>query len=382
MPPTSTLFLAGGGTGGHIFPNLAILEALQHTKETTAPAVGASLLPHFLLSSRPVDAAIAAEHTLPFTALPAQPFGLSPRTLLRFLWHWGDSVRRARELFRAARAKGPTLLVTTGGFVSAPCVQAARVEHVPTIMVNLDAVPGRANRWAARHAARVFTAAPITTGPGSTWTPIPPIVRAAARPPGDPAHCRRALGLDPTCPTLLVTGASLGARSINLMLARLVAAAPENFSGWQVLHQTGPSDTADCERAYSDARIPALVRPFVKEMGLWWGAADLAVGRCGAGIVAEAWASAVPALFMPYPYHKDQHQRANALPLERAGAAHIHTDHIDPAANAADAGARLLALLRDPASRAAMRKACATLGPADGAVRVADAARDLLRAQS
>jgi UDP-N-acetylglucosamine:LPS N-acetylglucosamine transferase len=379
MPPTSTIFLAGGGTGGHIFPNLAVWEALQ---EPTAPAVAphTSLSPHFLLSARPVDAAIAAEHALPFTALPAQPFGLAPRTLLRFLWHWGDSVRRARRLLHDAKSKGPTLLLTTGGFVSAPCVQAARVERVPTIMVNLDAVPGRANRWAAKHAARVFTAAPITAGPGATWTAIPPIVRAAALPPGDRAHCRRALGLDPERPTLLVTGASLGARSINQMLIRLLAADRVAFQGWQVLHQTGPSDTAECEKAYADAGVRALVRPFVTTMGLWWGAADLAVGRCGAGIVAEAWAARVPALFMPYPYHKDQHQRANALPLERAGAAHIHRDHIDPATNASDAGTRLLALLADTSARAAMRKACASLGPADGAARVAAAARALLGA--
>jgi UDP-N-acetylglucosamine--N-acetylmuramyl-(pentapeptide) pyrophosphoryl-undecaprenol N-acetylglucosamine transferase len=377
-----TVIFAGGGTGGHIFPNLAILEALK-PKETTAQAVGDSasdaarllLPPHFLLSDRAIDASIAAEHNLLYTALPAKPFGLSPRTFLRFVTHWGRSVREARAVIRMHKAKGSVVLVATGGFVSAPAIQAARAQRVQMVMVNLDAVPGRANRWAAGHATRVFTAATIPEGPGRAWEVIPPIVRTAARAPGDAAHCRHALGLDPGRPVLLITGASLGARSINQLITRLVEQSRPSFDGWQILHQTGgtDADASTCAAAYTKAGISAVVRPFVKDMGLWWGAADLALGRCGAGIVAEAWANTVPAVFMPYPYHKDQHQRANALPLQQAGAAEIVTDLIDPAANASGAGARLLALLADGALRAEMRKQCASLGPADGASRVAEA---------
>ena len=367
-----TVVFAGGGTGGHIFPNLAILEALSAPK---TPHAARLLPPHFLLSDRAIDASIAAEHSLRFTALAAKPFGLSPRTFLRFVTHWGRSVREVRQVLALHKGKGRVVLVATGGFVSAPAVQAARAERVPIVMVNLDAVPGRANRWAAGHATRVFTAAAIQEGPGRAWEVIPPIVRSAARAPGDAAHCRRVLGLDPARPVLLVTGASLGARSINQLVTRLVEQSRSAFDGWQILHQTGgvEADAALCAEAYAKAGIPAIVRPFVKEMGVWWGAADLALGRCGAGIVAEAWANTVPAVFMPYPYHKDQHQRANALPLERAGAAEIATDLIDPQANASGVGVRLLALVADASRRAEMRKLCASLGPADGAGRVAEA---------
>ena len=388
-----TVVFAGGGTGGHIFPNLAILEAMSPNEMTSHAASESSdaarstphaarlLPPHFLLSDRAIDASIAAEHNLQYTALSAKPFGLSPRTFLRFVTHWGRSVREARQVLALHKAKGRVVLVATGGFVSAPAVQAARAEKVPIVMVNLDAVPGRANRWAAGHATRVFTAAAIQAGPGRSWEVIPPIVRSAALAPGDAAHCRRALGLDPNRPVLLVTGASLGARSINQLVTRLVEQSRSAFEGWQILHQTGgtESDATTCAGAYAKAGIPAIVRPFVKDMGGWWGAAELALGRCGAGIVAEAWANTVPAVFMPYPYHKDQHQRANALPLERVGAAEIVTDLIAPEANASSVGVRVLALVGDSTRRAEMRKLCASLGPADGARRVAEAVWGLAR---
>lgn len=367
----SVLF-AGGGTGGHIFPNLAVLEALVADGGSPPTA-------HFMLSDRPIDATIAGEQSLAFTALPARPFGISPKTLYRFITHWGASVREARKVIRVHKARGRVVIVATGGFVSAPCVQAARSERVPVVMVNLDAVPGRANRWAASHAARVLTAAAVAKGPGKDWPTIPPIVRAAARAPGDPSHCRTLLELDAELPVLLVTGASLGARSINQLMTKLAFDERPAFSGWQILHQTGgtDADAQACADSYQRAGIRAVVRPFVRNMGVWWGAADLALGRCGAGIVAEAWANTVPAVFMPYPYHKDEHQRANAQPLVAAGAAEVLTDLIDPAANAKGAGATLVALMTSQSRRDEMRKACASLGPVDGAERVARVVREV-----
>ncbi len=106
-------------------------------------------------------------------------------------------------------------------------------------------------------------------------------------------------------------------------------------------------------------------------MGLAWRAADLALSRCGAGAVAEAWANRVPALFLPYPYHRDEHQRWNAQPLVDIGGALLERDRIDPALNAKAAGATLAALLRDPPRLRAMAAALERLGPADGADRAA-----------
>jgi UDP-N-acetylglucosamine--N-acetylmuramyl-(pentapeptide) pyrophosphoryl-undecaprenol N-acetylglucosamine transferase len=357
--PRAYLF-AGGGTGGHIFPGLAIAEQLR--------ALGPARC-LFLCSDRPLDARILAREHAHYRVVPAKPFGVRPRALLRFLRSWAPAVRAARRAIgERLRAGEEVRVVAMGGFVAAPVVQAARAEGVPVLLVNMDAVPGKANRWIARHAARVVTSAPVE---GETWERIPPIVRAAATATGDAAACRAALGLDPRRATLLVTGASQGARSINTLLIELVRAQPAAFDGWQMIHQTGANEDEAVRRAYEAAGIPADVRPFFEGMGTAWGAADLAVSRAGAGSVAEAWANGVPTLFLPYPYHKDQHQRANARPLETAGAAIITDDLIDPARNATGAGRVLIDLLRSTERRDAMRRALAALGPADGAARVA-----------
>jgi UDP-N-acetylglucosamine--N-acetylmuramyl-(pentapeptide) pyrophosphoryl-undecaprenol N-acetylglucosamine transferase len=362
--------LAGGGTGGHIFPNLAIAEQLESLIGRRPRCV-------FAVSARPLDAQILKDESREFEVIPAEPFVLRPRGFLKFLNSWGRSVRAARELLqKLKRDHGRVDVVATGGFVSAPVAQAARVERVPVTLVNLDATPGRANRWIARHAARVFTAAEASS---VGWPVIRPLVRAAAMAPGDARACRTKLGLDPDRPVLFVTGASQGAGTINKLLVALVEKHASDFvsRGWQVIHQTGPrTDAKDIENsrgAMKSAGIPAIVEPFFREMGVAWGAADLAISRSGAGSVAEAWANATPSVFLPYPYHKDQHQRANAAILVRAGACVVEDDLIDPEKNAGGAGATLLELMRDDAKREAMRAALKSLGPADGANTVARA---------
>jgi UDP-N-acetylglucosamine--N-acetylmuramyl-(pentapeptide) pyrophosphoryl-undecaprenol N-acetylglucosamine transferase len=180
---------------------------------------------------------------------------------------------------------------------------------------------------------------------------------------------------------VLVTGASQGARSINQFMIQMVRAHPGAFAGWQVLHQTGPTDAEEAAQTYAGAGIPAIVEPFVHGLGVWWGASELAVGRCGAGVVAEAWASQTPAFFMPYPYHRDQHQRANASALASAGAALIVDDRVDSGPNVIANGSALLALLADAPRRGSMRAAYGGLGPVDGARQVAQVLAGLVPAR-
>lgn len=363
MKPRVFVF-AGGGTGGHLFPGLAIAEQLR-AREPSVRCI-------FACSTRPLDAEILSAEKAEFVPIPAEPFALSPRRMLRFVLRWGGAVRASRMLLGSLAEEGANVdVVAMGGFVAAPFVQAAHVEHRPVTMVNLDATPGRANRWIARKAKRIFTAAEV---PGKGWTQIAPIVRIAARPPGSQAHCRTALGLAADRPTLLVTGASQGAQTINQLLISLVTEHPQAFKadGWQVIHQTGKGGDAAAREAYQAAGIPAVVRPFFQEMGAVWGAADAAVSRSGAGSVAEAWAACVPTVFMPYPYHRDLHQRANALPLARRGACIIAPDAIDATANVGGAGKVILEILATPEKRATIRRAIGDLGPANGAEFLAD----------
>lgn len=365
----SVLF-AGGGTGGHLFPALAIAEQLLERDPWSKV--------RFLCSDRPLDRQILSEERLldvpvEFEIIPAKPFGVRPLTALRFLSSWGGAVRAGRTAIRAAREHGRVWVVAGGGVVAAPVVQAARAEKVPVLMLNLDATPGLANRWISRHATKIVTTAPVEGAIAAGWERIPPIVRSAAVAPEAPEDCRHRLGLHPERPTIFVTGASQGAASINQMMTALVRANAAEFQrgGWQVVHQTGKPDTTEIEAAYREAKVPAKVFAFSKELGVCWGAADFAVSRAGAGSVAEAWANGVPTIFMPYPYHKDQHQKKNAEPLVAAGAAVLCEDLIEAGRNVGSVGVRVLELMRDSGKRAAMKGAMGKLGAADGAGRVA-----------
>lgn len=376
MSTDASFIFAGGGTGGHIFPALAIAERIL--------AIAPNSRCHFVVSPRPLDAQIMSRAMLPsrdgpalatFTQIAAHPFIARPKPLIRFVWNWGQGVRTSREILQQAKSQGPVVLVATGGFVAAPAAQAARVERVPTLLVNLDAVPGKANVWISKRAIRIVTAAPAQ---GFSWPTIPPIVRAAALATQSPEAARERLGLDASKPTLLITGGSQGASSMNQFMLAMLAQHASAFAGWQVLHQTGKDAPDDQLRAgYASANVPAIVAPFVDGLGSWWNAATLALARSGAGNVAEVWANRVPAIFMPYPYHKDQHQRINAQTLEQSGGAFVHTDHIDGAKNIADAGTRLLTLLREPSRIAILRTSLDKLGPANGAEQTAAIALQL-----
>lgn len=381
--PDTLFIFAGGGTGGHLFPGLAVAERIRERLGERAEML-------FLCSRRPIDRSILEREGASFTPVPAAPPGLGPRAMWRFVRGWGPSLREGRSVVRSARKAGRrVVVVTTGGFVAAPIVQAARVEKCPVVMLNLDAVPGRANRWIARHACRVHSTVALEGGARlrtkAQVEVVPPIVRRAALARGSPASCRESFGLDPATPTLLVTGGSQGAASINEFMEAFAGQRGESLRGWQVLHQTGGSGSVTpgeedgatqravvaVEDAYREAGVRARVVAFVGEMGRAWGAAELCVCRAGAGNVAEAWATRTPCVFMPYPYHRDEHQRLNAQPLAAKGAAMLVRDAIGPEANMEEAGRVLGELLGDAAARARMVQALVGLGPADGAERVA-----------
>ena len=271
-----------------------------------------------------------------------------------------------------------------GGFVTAPAA-AAKSLDIPTLLVNLDAVPGKANRLAAHTATRIVSAAQSSSVPAS-WQSIPPIVRKAALPHTDAQTARTKLGLQPQHHTLLVTGGSQGATGINNMMIRL---APEiatlnerlNAAGrnpWQIIHLAGPKHAETVRAAYAQHNINAAVHELLTDMASAWAAASLALSRAGASSVAEAWASRTPALLLPYPHHKDNHQALNAAPLTKAGAAILRTDHDDTTRNATDAGRVLLSLLQQPnQDLEAMQNAAQGLPTADGARRAAQIVAEL-----
>lgn len=362
VPPDGCVVLAGGGSGGHIAPGLAIAERLAQL----APGVRSV----FACSERTIDRTMLEAAGATFTAIPAQPFGLRPDALWRFV----RSVPKARAVATEVMAqRQPAWVVSLGGFVSAPIASAARRAGVPVLLANLDAVAGRANRWVSRRATVVVSAVPTTGLAVEPRAIVGVPLRRSTAPLLDQPESRRAFGLTGETRTLFVTGASQGAGSINRFLAAFANADDRPLAGWQVIHQCGPrgDDVGVLEAAYRAAGVPAAVVPFIDRMGLAWGAADVALARAGANLVWEARQARVPTIFAPYPWHKDLHQRANAEELVSAGGAIVALDQIDAEANQATLGAALRVVLGSPKRLTDMREALAGLPTVDAADRIA-----------
>jgi UDP-N-acetylglucosamine--N-acetylmuramyl-(pentapeptide) pyrophosphoryl-undecaprenol N-acetylglucosamine transferase len=359
---TPCVVFAGGGSGGHLSPGLAIAERLQ--------SLNPEVRCRFYCSNREIDRTMLLGAGADFQPVPAAPFSLRPGGLIRFMRGLNRGTRCAVQSLRSDQV---SLVLALGGFVSAPVVRAARKAKVSSILLNLDAVPGHANKWVARHCDEVLSAIPLQPGislanlSGTTNFPI----RRIARAPGDAASCRERLGLVSNRPTLLVTGASQGASTLNGFMRQFVLSATDSFEGWQVLHLSGGQEKETLERAYASAGIQATVIDFLEHMGLAWGAADLAISRAGANSVAEVAANRVPAIFVPYPWHKDLHQRFNAQELVDGGAACLVEDAIDPMANMASLGVLLQRLLLDGSARHEMSLKLEKAAKNDGASEIA-----------
>lgn len=358
---------AGGGTGGHLFPALSVVESLRAMGEP--PDVS------FFCTDRPIDRDILGPAGVEAVPQCVQPFPAKPWLWPRFLLRWHQSVRFCLARFHSRR---PAVVVGAGGYASGPPVYAAARLGIPTFLLNPDALPGRANQHMAAKAkvSCVFAQWDVTREhfPSSvrvevSGCPVRPGFRQAADLPADAV--RASFGLDPRRPTLLVTGASQGARTINeamLSLAGDVAAA-----GWQVLHLSGAADADRVGRAYLEASGGAVfkVLPFTERMPEAMAAADLIVSRAGASTLSEIQALGKPSILFPYPYHRDQHQRHNAAVLADAGAAVLLDDQKDAAANAARLGPVLRQLMSDATRRAEMASAASRLDCPQAADRIA-----------
>ncbi|MEQ8844617.1 MAG: UDP-N-acetylglucosamine--N-acetylmuramyl-(pentapeptide) pyrophosphoryl-undecaprenol N-acetylglucosamine transferase [Phycisphaerales bacterium] len=354
----------GGGSGGHIFPGLAVIETIADT-EPSMRAV-------FITGDRAVDEAVLEPEPWDRVALGARPPARKPRAMLACITSWGQAVRDTRTALRTLKDSCEHVVaMSTGGYVSAPAAQAARAERVPLVLVALDARVGKANRFVSRRARQRLMAQDQAP---AGWQAIGPIVGKRALAPADPGTCRKRLGLDANTPCLLVVGGSQGARSINQLIMHRLEHAPEIFRGWQLLHLAGDAEGAHAvEAALQQSAVPGVALPSLNPIGPAWGAADLAVCRAGAGTAAEVHANAVPAIFLPYPYHRDAHQASNVRPLVEAGGAIVVEDAVEPRANASRAGAALKELLGSPNRRSQMAAALQALPRRDGAEACATA---------
>jgi UDP-N-acetylglucosamine--N-acetylmuramyl-(pentapeptide) pyrophosphoryl-undecaprenol N-acetylglucosamine transferase len=300
-----------GGTGGHLFPGLAVADQL----------VRRGCQVSLLISPKDVDQqAVQGVSGVEVTALPA--VGLQRRSEIAFVRGFVQSYRAAAKLFRPCP---PQAVLAMGGFTSAPPVLAAKRRGAWTFLHESNTIPGRANRWLARVVHQAFVGFPTAAGRlrnrsvTVTGTPVRACFQAR-----EAAACRSALGLDTARPVLLVMGGSQGARAINELFLQSLAALASRLPDAQFLHLTGSTPAAEkLAQAYAALNLRAVVHPFFADMHLALGAATAAVCRAGASSLAELAAMRVPAVLIPYPTASDNHQFHNARAFEATGAARL-----------------------------------------------------------
>lgn len=316
--------IAGGGTGGHIFPALAIADAL-HSKLPDA-------IFQFVGAKGKMEMEKVPQAGYPIVGLDIVGLDRTnwmknlslPIKLIRSFW-------QVRSLFSSFR---PTAVIGVGGYSSFPVLRYAQSKGIPTFLHESNSFAGKSNQWLGKRATRIFTGMPdmekffpaermIHTG-----NPVRPSIASIGI---DRTQARQAFGLDPEKRTLLVIGGSLGARSINQALnngwPRLTDA------GLQIIWQTGKSDSS-LTAISSDYSQPVIRLPFIQDMSMAYAAADIVVARAGAMSIAELQVVGKPVILVPFPFAAEDHQTVNAQQLVNAGAAIMVKD--------AEAGSQLI----------------------------------------
>lgn len=313
------VLVAAGGTGGHLYPALALIEALR----AQAPAAEATLVTTDAAHDAALVRGYGRTDGVRVASLRIRPRGsASPAALARFAWQVFGARRAAARLIAALR---PQVVVGFGGYVSAPVVIAGRAAGCRILLHEQNVAPGQANRWLALLADRVAVSCPATPrrwrgrAPRAlTGNPVRAAIGAADR-----ATARRLFGLAPERRTLLVLGGSRGAHAINGLMARIAPLwSPAERAAGQILHLAGDAEAAAVGAAYAQAGIAHHVLPFCDRMAEAYAAADLALTRAGATTMAELAVAGRPAAFVPYP-HGDGHQYRNAQWWMEAGAAAV-----------------------------------------------------------
>lgn len=348
------ILIAGGGTGGHIIPALAVARALVERH-------GADIL--FVGTPRGLETKLVPAAGFDLRLIQVgQLKNVSLATKLSTLFDLPRAIFACRRILREFR---PGAVLSVGGYASGPASAAALTLGIPLMAFEPNAMPGLANRLIGKRAAAAAVnfpaAARYFSNAEVTGIPVRAEFFSLAPPPTDaPPH-------------LLVFGGSQGARIFNQTLPQIVPALLDAVPGLTILHQCGPRHLEPTEAAYrASGADPARwqVQPFLDDMPARFAAAHLVMARSGASTVAELAAAGKPSLLVPFAAAADDHQRRNAEELVNAGAAVmlLEPELASPAA-LRDA---LVALLRDPAQLARMSAAARTQAHPDAAERIAD----------
>jgi UDP-N-acetylglucosamine--N-acetylmuramyl-(pentapeptide) pyrophosphoryl-undecaprenol N-acetylglucosamine transferase len=354
------IMVAGGGTGGHLFPGLAVVEELRRRVPT--------LQARFVGTARGIEARILPERgesldLLDVTPLKGQGMGARFKSLSRI----PAAMSQARALMRAF---DPDLVLGVGGYASGPVLLAASLAGRPTAVLEQNAYVGMTNRILARFVDRAYVSFDQTAAVFG---------RGKSRLTGNPVrqdfveHARLALadpeGFEARARTVLVLGGSQGARKLNEDVPRALAATGLAERGLTVVHQAGESMRDQVEATYRESGVAAKVVPFIDDMARAYSNAALVIARAGATTLAELCAIGRPSILVPFPFAADDHQAKNAKALEeQGGSICIRESELE----VAELANLVRSLLDDPHRRREMAAAAREHGRPDAAAAIVD----------
>lgn len=317
------VLVTGGGTGGHIYPALAIARGIKEQEPDT------DIL--FVGTAKGMEADIVPSTGLPFKTVTVE--GLKRKISFQALMTLLKTCKGCFEGYKIIKDFKPTIVVGTGGYVCGPVVMIAALFGIPTLIHEQNAYPGITNKILARIVKKVAVTFPQSgkyfkakTDIIVTGLPVRPEIQAADRNEGITA-----LGLDKDKFTLLVVGGSRGARSLNNAMVEVIAQSC-NQPGIQIVHMTGKTGYDETVQALKERGIDlakcgnVTVTPYLYNMDDAMAAADLIVCRAGATTIAELTVCGLPSILIPYPYASDNHQEYNARALVNNGAAMMILD--------------------------------------------------------
>jgi UDP-N-acetylglucosamine--N-acetylmuramyl-(pentapeptide) pyrophosphoryl-undecaprenol N-acetylglucosamine transferase len=358
------IVIACGGTGGHLFPGIAVAQAAQ--------ARGHSCI--VLISEKQIDAlATEGHHDLRFEKLPAiaMPPVFSLR-MIQFVWKFFKTTRACKKLLQEF---GADIVLGMGGFTSLPPLYAGRKLKLKTLLHESNAFPGKANRMSAKFCDLVLLGLGEASShfPAAKTSVVGTPLRNALRTKVDPTEAWKFFQLNPDLPVVLVMGGSQGARGVNeSVLGALAHLDPQAV---QFIHLSGPQEIDAVRKAYAATAFNAHVAPFCQRMELAYAIASVCISRAGASSLTELSAFALPTILIPYPFAADDHQTKNAEVFVRAKAA-LMVQERDLT------GTRMASLLTDLLNNQEVRTSLSTnmasLGHLDSAERVCEAMESLM----
>jgi len=362
-PPALRVALSGGGSGGHVYPALAIGEAL--TK-----AYGNEVSVFYIGTQRGLEADLVPRAGVAFQPIHAGAW-LNPGALAKLRGGW-NAVYGTWEAWRILVRMRPDVVVATGGYVTGPVGLAAALLGIPLVVHEQNVWPGLTNRLLAKRSRMVLTTYADTARYLPEGVPIrvtgypvrPSVVQA------DREAARRALGLDPSWVTVVATGGSQGAPAVNALMTALWHRA-ETEPNWAVIWATGPRrfDQVAAELGSPENSNRLRVAAYLYNLDVALAAADVVVGRAGAGTLAEAAARGLPMILIPSPHVSEHHQEKNAEAWAERGAAVV----VAESQAAADGVAAVVRVMQDQDKRTAMADAARRLHHPDALDRIVQA---------